>query len=455
MARKIDRCRSLARTIVLTGFVAAGLPGVVWAQQGPVTGGAPTAIADNNLLAFHSDPTVLLTGNPNGGLLLISQVQQLTLADSSTFPKILQLIPAANEPQKRAIGEGLALASKVKILKDEQLAAEWQRQIMGSGDPIVVASATAAFGDVQIGGIGGGALGGDGGGPSTVRNTAAVYFGSCAILWLLLASDRLIKRMDLPVDTLGAFYMAIRDAREALFLPGGMVLLCLTAMALTQSRAGTTFSLMALSIAGACFFWRYLPNRRFLPVLLLATSLPVAALLLLGGGVNSRFNLEGFSDEGRIEVYRSTLRMIADHPWFGVGLGGFPWILPRYRMPDLSMWGTWTRAHSTPLELAAEVGLPLAGLIALAWLAALVVLARGFRRRRRDRLIPLAALAVALLALIHSCGDFSLQIPGFAVVVFAIMGVGLAQSVSDREAQRRTRPVITHGKSDAASAART
>lgn len=266
------------------------------------------------------------------------------------------------------------------------------------------------------------------------RNTAAVHFGACAILWLLLAADLLVRRATRPIGSPGVLWEAIATAREALSLPLGMLLLCLTAMALTQSRAGIALSLAALALAGVCSLWRHFRRRRVLAVLLPAVGLPVMALLLLGNGVNSRFDLEGLSDEGRVQVYRSTLRMIADHPWFGVGLGGFPWIFPRYRLPDLSMWGTWVRAHSTPLELAAELGLPLAVLIAMAWLAALAVLVRGFRRRRRDRMIPLAGLAVSLLALIHSCGDFSLQIPGFAVIVFALMGAGLAQSVSGWEA---------------------
>lgn len=264
------------------------------------------------------------------------------------------------------------------------------------------------------------------------RNTAAVYFGSCAILWLLIGLNRLVGRVDLQVDTLGDFWAAIRDVRRFLLLPGCMLVLCLVAMALTQSRAGVSLSLAALPLTAVGFLWRYIPKRRFLLVVLPAACVSVAVLLLFGSGVNARFDLHGFSDEGRFQAYRSTLRMIADRPWLGVGLGSYPWTFPNYRLPEMSMWGTWTRAHSTPLELAAELGLPLSILIAVVWFAALAALARGFHRRRHDRIIPLAGLSVSLLALIHSCGDFSLQIPGFAVTVFAIAGTGLGQSVSGR-----------------------
>jgi O-antigen ligase len=122
--------------------------------------------------------------------------------------------------------------------------------------------------------------------------------------------------------------------------------------------------------------------------------------------------------------------MIADHPWFGTGLGTFIWSFPAYRS-DFSMWGIWEFAHSTPLELISDVGIPLTGLIGLAWLIVLVVLVRGVRTRRNDRIVPAGALAVAILCLAHSLVDFSPQNPGYAFVVFALVGAGLAQSFSN------------------------
>jgi hypothetical protein len=82
------------------------------------------------------------------------------------------------------------------------------------------------------------------------------------------------------------------------------------------------------------------------------------------------------------------------------------------------------------LELAADLGLPLAGLIGLAWLVVLIMLIQGVRTRRSDRIVPAGALAVAILSLAHSFIDFSMQIPGHAIVVFALVGAGLAQSFS-------------------------
>ena len=262
------------------------------------------------------------------------------------------------------------------------------------------------------------------------RNTAAVYFGSCAVLWLLILSQELRRR--LPP---GRIYWRSVPRWLLLQMPRpvvvsfSMLLVCLAAMLMTTSRAGVVLSLMGLVLAFACFFYRDLPRRGGVAAALAIGGLiALLVLQILGGNVSGRFEVQGLSDEGRLETYRSTLRMIADHPWFGTGLGTFVWSFPAYRSANMSMWGVWDQAHNTPLELAADLGLPLAGLIVLAWLIVLGVLIRGVLIRRRDLIVPVGALAVAIIGLTHSLIDFSLQIPGYAIVVFALVGAGLAQS---------------------------
>jgi O-antigen ligase len=179
------------------------------------------------------------------------------------------------------------------------------------------------------------------------------------------------------------------------------------------------------------------------------------ALMLLefmGGNVSNRFDVQGFADEDRLAAYRLTLRMIADHPWFGTFLGTFAWGSPAYRGADNSMFGVWDLAHSTPLELAAELGIPLAALVAAGWIVMFIVLTHGVGRRRREAVIPLAALAVALIAVLHSSIDFSLQIPGYSIVVFALLGLGLSQSFHvdpPASGRRRQREADAHAEVDA------
>jgi O-antigen ligase len=261
------------------------------------------------------------------------------------------------------------------------------------------------------------------------RNTAATYFGSCSVVWLLLLCER-IRRADLTKFDLSALP---RDAVVAF----AMLLVCLAATFMTRSRAGILLSLVILVVAFGAYSWRYLPPRRLAMAIAASGILGLGVLVALGGGVMERFDEQGLTDRGRWEMYGSTLRMIADHPWFGTGLGTFALNYPAYRSDAITMWGIWDRAHSTPLELAAELGLPLAVAIAVALAVALGVLIYGIRIRRRDHVIPTAALSVALLALLHSLIDFPLQIPGYAIVVFALTGAGLSQSFPSRNAAPR------------------
>ena len=71
------------------------------------------------------------------------------------------------------------------------------------------------------------------------------------------------------------------------------------------------------------------------------------------------------------------------------------------------MWGTWGRAHNTLLELAADMGVSLAALVALGWILIFAVLIHGVRGRYL--IVPVSALSVAILAVLHLLIDFSLQ----------------------------------------------
>jgi len=70
----------------------------------------------------------------------------------------------------------------------------------------------------------------------------------------------------------------------------------------------------------------------------------------------------------------------------------------------------------------------MAGAAMIALLAAFGVLAHGVRTRRRDMIVPLAALCASAAGALHSMIDFSLQITGYAVVIAALLGAGLSQS---------------------------
>jgi O-antigen ligase len=225
--------------------------------------------------------------------------------------------------------------------------------------------------------------------------------------------------------------------------PALAVLICVVAMFMTRSRAGSLASVIGLIVAFLGFFYRSFAARRLVVVAGAAAAVAAGILMqFLGGGVAERVSIEGVSDEGRWQAYRSTWRIIEGSPWLGTGLGSFPWVFPAYRSPSISSWGVWDRAHNTYLELMSELGLPLGVLLALGWLAMIVLLVRGILTRRRRVGCPAAALGVLIATTLHTMVDFPLQIPAFSIVVFAIVGAGLSQSFRSRPATAPGGPAL-------------
>jgi O-antigen ligase len=269
--------------------------------------------------------------------------------------------------------------------------------------------------------------------PFVNRNATALYYAMCAIVGALRFWHLLRPRLPAGKLSLTGLLEALPGLLQfqALMVAAAPVL-CLCAVLLTASRAGTVLALAGQVLCFTLFFWRDLP-RRFGPASALVLGGLVALIILqvLGGSAGGRFNEHGLVDEGRIDTYRATLRMIADFPWFGVGLGGFAYAFPAYRTGNL--WGVWDRAHNVLLEIAAEGGILLALVVVLAWILLFALLLHGVRQRRRDTIFPVAAFTVAAVALIHAMIDFSLQIPGFSIPAMALIGVGAAQSFVTRK----------------------
>ena len=97
------------------------------------------------------------------------------------------------------------------------------------------------------------------------------------------------------------------------------------------------------------------------------TVLSIGALILAGMTLLSRtfdksLSIREHEDEVRAEVWRNAITLIAMHPWSGVGFGEFnlAWTLSPFpeRSPQF-----FDHTHNLPLQLAVELGLPLAALV--------------------------------------------------------------------------------------------
>jgi O-antigen ligase len=151
------------------------------------------------------------------------------------------------------------------------------------------------------------------------------------------------------------------------------ILVMTVAVFLTASRAGV----ITLAVAGAVCLWRF-GIRGGRPVLTIVTSLVLAAVMLVAGGrVQQR--LLTLSDRGttseqetardsyeqRRLLMQESLRAIAHHPVFGIGVNNFP-----------EYSGAWRDVHVAYLQIAVEGGIP-------ALLLYVLFLSRGFVNLRR------------------------------------------------------------------------
>ena len=281
------------------------------------------------------------------------------------------------------------------------------------------------------------------------RNTAATFFGVNAIVQLGLLSYNAHKvewwrLWDLAAQGQG---LPVGQRRKIWSVAGFLMLLVLSlaALALTRSRAGIGFSLVALTILtvtatnrpASAGRGRESIRRRSSRWLRLGLSLVLATIAV--GGISAiagrallRAEQQGLQD-ARFCVLPGIWAGAKDYFPLGAGLASFEAVFPGYRNFRCGINGVWDMAHNVYLETVFALGV--AGIVC--WLlGAATLLAfflKGLRRRRRLRFAPETGLAVFVLVTLHSAVDFSVQIPGFAMYVSAVIAPLVSISRASRQ----------------------
>ena len=143
----------------------------------------------------------------------------------------------------------------------------------------------------------------------------------------------------------------------------------------------------------------------------------------------------------RLQILRWTWDMIREHPWLGVGPGGFPVALTHYqRIPYVS----GENPHNLLAQIAAEFGLPAALLVLIA-LGILLgrmtsVLGRAEVDRRAARSVAVL-LATLVALLVHSLLDMAWSFPAVAMGAAILCGLGAASLPCSLQAEPR-RPLL-------------
>jgi O-antigen ligase/polysaccharide polymerase Wzy-like membrane protein len=273
-------------------------------------------------------------------------------------------------------------------------------------------------------------------------NTAATYLGVVMLMALSAGLSHLERAGGIgallrprwrPADS-------PRWGAPTAYLMSALVLF--VALVLTQSRAGIMASLAGTALLIAAFAYIAMRQRSSFLAGLGFGVLALAGAALLAqfyiGRLLLRLQLEGFVDPARSCTYKSTWRAIRDHFWQGTGLGTFQDVFPRYRLLRCGLEGHWNMAHNLFLEGMLSLGVGVFALCAAIVYGGLIhAYATGVRRRRVMRFVPLSCLGILAVLTAHSLVDFSMQIPGLAVVVGAILGAGAAISLEGASESRR------------------
>jgi len=141
----------------------------------------------------------------------------------------------------------------------------------------------------------------------------------------------------------------------------------------------------------------------------------------------------GVDDDLRFTLWRPTLNMWLDHPWWGVGPGHYDTRFRQYRPEKVQL--SPDHAHNDYLELLADYGVAGAVIVAAAWLLLGAGVAKTWRfvwpstgelggKQGSNKFAFVLGATLGLTAILaHSVVDFNLHIPANAILAVALMAL--------------------------------
>ncbi len=179
-------------------------------------------------------------------------------------------------------------------------------------------------------------------GPFALTNSLAGFLTPCLVLLIGLA---------------GPLRQSVSRRWQGVVAVGLLMLLMAGCLLLTKSRA----AYVAIAAGVALLAWikaTSLSRRQWKWILATAGGLVlVVGLLFALGGLDRQVLTEAPKSLGyRLQYWRATVALIAEHPWFGCGPGNFKEFYTQYKLPEASE--PVSDPHNFLLEVAATGGLP-------------------------------------------------------------------------------------------------
>ena len=230
-----------------------------------------------------------------------------------------------------------------------------------------------------------------------------------------------------------ARFIEVTGQKAAAFLAGAFVILA--ALLMSGSRGGiiaTASGLFVLAVLTG--LRRHGSAEQRGAIIALGALLVVAAVLVFGDVVIRKITQEGIYDVGRLAAYTIVIGSIFAAPLLGYGYGTFVDVFPMFRDQSVSTFGRWDMAHNTYLEVFQGLGLLFGSMLVASVVLLVLRCVKGAMTRQENEMIPCVAVSVAFLLGVHSLVDFSLQMQAIAITFMALLGLGVAQSESSRQA---------------------
>ncbi|MSO20421.1 MAG: hypothetical protein EXQ56_08140 [Acidobacteria bacterium] len=204
--------------------------------------------------------------------------------------------------------------------------------------------------------------------------------------------------------------------------------LIFTGLIFSLSRGGITAALAGVLVTAAIAAFQ---GKRSVTGILFATlTIAVLYTAWIGvGPVYERFRVLGnqnFLEQDRLPIWRDTLALIRDFPITGTGLGSYEEASLHYQSQMLRL--RYSHAHNDYLEIAGDVGIPMAALFWGSLLVLFVNLVRSVGRlpHARDNILATGCAGAMVSIFVHSLTDFNLQIPANALIFAWIAGTAVA-----------------------------
>jgi O-antigen ligase len=195
-------------------------------------------------------------------------------------------------------------------------------------------------------------------------------------------------------------------------------------------RAGLGFALLAALFLGALAFGGE------------------GALTRLVGSVNT-----DDPSTGRVQFWRATTAMIADHPLAGVGLGAFGVAYSSYDQTNGRLYRL-EQAHNDYLQIISDAGV-FGAALALVFVA--LLFRAGFRRLESQdkarRAVALGALTGCFAVLVHSFFDFTLHTTANALLFLVLAALATMNGRVEQPVRKRRRRMPPAGEERAATGA--